>query len=82
MKPKHGIILLVFTLGGCAQWFPAHVDEYQPGEYRLTAYGNSFAKRQELQHKFDREAAKICGDEAYVYLDPGRVEWQESETSI
>ncbi|NRB39777.1 MAG: hypothetical protein HRU20_15140 [Pseudomonadales bacterium] len=56
---------LVVLGTGCAQWLPAASHEIEPGVFKITATGNSFASTDDLRKKVEKKAAKVCGDQAY-----------------
>lgn len=57
---------------GCATWFPAAVQEMEPGVYKITATGNSFASLEEMKAKVNKKAEEKCEGKGYQHVkDPG-----------
>src|SRR5690606_26746748 len=74
------VIPSVFTVAGCAQMLPARSTLISPGVYQLKAYGNSFARRETLQAKFDKKAEKLCEAQPFTWQDDGNFEVKQERT--
>ena len=61
-------IISLLYLTACAQMFPAASIELEPGLYRVTSTGNTFAKPSDLDFRIEKKAIKLCGEGNYDYV--------------
>lgn len=77
---KYSYVLILPALLSCAQMVPARSTELSPGRHELTATGNTFSSRAELQKKVDAKAARICGAGPFIYEGNGEFEVKKTES--
>lgn len=73
---------VLFSVQGCAQWFPATAQHVSPNVYQLTATGNSFSSLKKLQLKIDSKAQKLCAPNRYRYLKAADFDVHKQEVYI
>lgn len=56
--PSLALLAGCLVLAGCAVTM---VQTVAPGSYAVTAHGNVFQSREDLQAAIDRKAVKLCG---------------------
>lgn len=76
------LIFILVVTSGCAQWLPANYGEIAPGVFKISATGNSFASREDLQQKIDKKAEQLCLPHGYSYTKPANIESHKQEVTI
>ncbi|MFA0813643.1 hypothetical protein [Microbulbifer epialgicus] len=78
---KKLLIALPFVISGCSL-VAATSKEVSPGTYAVTAGGNIFSKREDLQSKIDKKAIKLCGPGAYRFIGDAPIEVTSTSTYV
>ena len=81
MRRKVLIVLILSATGvACANWLPASSNEISPGEYEISAAGNSFISVDSLKKKVEKKAAKKCDGDGYTRTKKDQYQSHESKT--
>ncbi|NRA43014.1 MAG: hypothetical protein HRU21_12010 [Pseudomonadales bacterium] len=72
---KYLYVVFMFTLSGCATWFPASVQEIEEGTYMISAFGNSFASQEGMSEKIHKKADSLCAGNGYEKVVAEDTKW-------
>ena len=64
---------------GCATWFPAAVQEVEPGTYKITATGNSFASLDDMKSKVEKKAEQKCAGKGYEHVEKSKTDFKQQK---